>query len=256
MNDLSNSLCPKDRRHPVSQVSNPLSHSEILPYLDKGYPCVISGLSTVWEEAKEWSIEKRFAKGQIFSFDGENTASFVYVKSGVMHCILYEGNGASRTNLICQRGSLINETCTVTRSISTKFIFLCRSQVTLYSFSEDIPFNEKFILKFPHLIRNMFLSSAIKLLHVQALLNAICTRSTLHLVCWYIYSMVMHHHGATEFSPGISQSDIIALLGLSRTSMKRSMAYLRNEDIVTDFTKCHLTVRNLDRLRELALPGG
>ena len=139
MNDLSNSLCPKDRRHPVSQVSNPLSHSEILPYLDKGYPCVISGLSTVWEEAKEWIIEKRFAKGQIFSLDGENTASFVYVKSGVIHCILYEGNGASRTNLICQRGSLINETCTVTRSISTKFIFLCRSQVTLYSFSRRLP---------------------------------------------------------------------------------------------------------------------
>ena len=169
-------------------------------------------------------------------------------------CIL-EGNGASRTNLICKAGALINETCTVTQSISSKVLFECRTPVTLYYFSGELPFNNSFIADFPHLIKNMFLSSATKLLHIQALLNAVCTRNKLHLVCWYIYSMVMHHQGKTCFFPDISQTDICALLGLSKSSMKRSMGYLKEEGIVTQFTKHHLVVEDLPRLAELAMPG-
>ena len=238
-----------------ASVSEAARYAHISPYLDKGYPCVISGISTVWEEARAWGVEKHLMKGQVFSFDDENTTNFVYVKSGTVHCIFYEGNGASRTNLICKAGALINETCTVTQSISSKVLFECRTPVTLYYFSGELPFNNRFIADFPHLIKNMFLSSATKLLHIQALLNAVCTRNKLHLVCWYIYSMVMHHQGKTYFFPYFSQTDICALLGLSKSSMKRSMGYLKEEGIVTQFTKHHLVVEDLPRLAELAMPG-
>lgn len=238
-----------------SQIAGYFCKSHISPYLDKGYPCVISGISSVWEEAKNWGVEKSLMKGQSFSFDDENTTNFVYVKAGTVHCIFYEGNGASRTNLICKTGSLINETCTVTHSISSKVIFECRTPVTLYFFSGELPFNKEFLTTFPHLIKNMFLSSATKLLHIQALLNAVCTRNKLHLVCWYIYSMVMHHQGKASFCPDISQTDICALLGLSKSSMKRSIGYLKHEGIVTQFTKHHLIVEDMARLAELAMPG-
>lgn len=231
-----------------------MKQNDVLPYLDKGYPCVITGISQEWENARGWGIERTLAKGETFSFDEENTANFVYVRSGTVHCVFYEGNGASRINLICKKGSLINETCSVTRSISSKIVFLCHTPVRLYCFSGTLPFNKDFIEAYPHLLKNMFLSSATKVLHFQAMLNAVCTRSKLHLVSWYIYSMVMHHHGCTDFDPDLSQTEVRTLLGLSKTSMKRSMTYLKNEGIITTFTRRRIVIGDKTRLAELAMP--
>lgn len=48
-----------------------LDASAPISYLEKDYPCVISGISRVWEEAKNWGMEKRLGKGETFSFKDE-----------------------------------------------------------------------------------------------------------------------------------------------------------------------------------------
>lgn len=219
-----------------------------------GYPGVISGISRVWEEARPYAVEKRLKKGESFSFQDETATDFVYVRSGTIACMFYEGNGQARTNLICKSGALINETATTAGTFTDSILFVCTAPATLYHFRSELARDRAFTETCPHLLRNMFYSISIKILNFQTLLNAVCTRSRLELVCWYIHAMCRAHQGADEFEPGLSQAEMCSLIGVSKTSMKRSMAWLKDQGIVSCFTRKRLAIDDMKRLEELAMP--
>ena len=215
------------------------------------YPGLIYNISNIWEEAQEYCRIIHYKKNQNFLFVSENSYDFCYVHTGSVKGLFIENEGNCRTNFIFQKGALINETSFLSKAYSDKILFSCTCPTTIYYFDSAL-INESFKANYPHLMENMFYSIAVKLLNIQTMTNAICTKSSLELFCWYLYSMGKHHNFAHEFVPLIGKSDIASLLGISNTALKRNINFLISEDIIQQFTKKLVIITDYNKLKNLA----
>lgn len=220
-----------------------------------GYPGVVSNISNDWERVRDLAQERYLKKNTIFSFDGDASQDFAYVLRGLISIVYYECNGQSKTQIICNEGSLINEVNIVTGYHKNKVNYISNCDSIILYFSKHIVTSVIFP-KFPELMKSIAYGLSVKLMKFQVLFNAVCTRNRLQLVCWYILSMSQCHDNAREFTPGLTQEQIRSLLGLKKTSMKRSMAWLKSENIVPVFTKRRIRITDYERLVKLALPEG
>lgn len=217
------------------------------------YPGIISNTCREWENVKHLGQTRSLKKNTIFSFDGEASQDFAYVLQGSISIAFFECNGQAKIQLICNPGSLFNEVNIITGYHKNKVYYMasCDSKIIYF---EKNKINSVILPQYPELLKSITYSLAVKVMKFQSLFNAVCTRNKRQLICWYILSMSQCHNNATDFVPGISQEQIRSLLGLKKTSMKRCMAWLKNENIVPLFTKRRLIIADYERLADLAMP--
>lgn len=218
------------------------------------YPGVISDISGVWDEVLHLGGLKKYTKGQMFSFEGETAYDFFYLKTGTVYAVFSNSNGLFRTNLLFQNRSLINETAAIARYNKEIMRFCCDTPVEGYVFKGSLLQDSYFQRTYPHLIQNVLTSMATKIMNFQTILNSVCTLSKIQLICWYLLAMSKSHNNALSFNPQFSQADVAALLGVHLSSMKRTIALLKEQGILDHFTKTSLCILDRERLQALAVP--
>ena len=77
-------------------------------------------------------------------------------------------------------------------------------------------------------------------------------KTALEKVAWYLDKLSDMDSRAMEISPGLSQSEVATLLGISRASMTRVVTALKEKGIVSRFTRRSLRILDKERLKAFA----
>lgn len=228
------------------------SYENILHNPLMGYPGVLCDCNREWEEILPMAVPRFYRKGDFITFAGKRKHNFSYLKNGFLCCVYSTPSGASRTTMFMLGGTIFHEAQTVSYGVDENNMFLCKTDCQCYEFEGSILYDRNFVMQYPHLMINIVSSFGEKIIKHSNILNAICMFDKFTLVCWYILSMA-RVHGGYSFNPKISQTDIMNLLGVKKTTMHRIVNTLKRDGVIERFTKNLIIIKDVEKLERLAI---
>lgn len=216
-------------------------------------PGIISNTARVWKEEAANGVPRTFCQGETFSFDGLESADFMYIVRGAVALNYLEVNGKSKCQLICRQNTLINEAHIITGQALNKIAYTPLSTLETLAFSAE-KYSRAKLYERPDLLFSMAYSQSIKLVHANMLYDAISVRSKLQLICWYLLRLSEQHNNSNSFTPEVSQAQMSMLLGINPRTFNRYITFLKDEGIIGRFTKRSLEITHRERLRLLSEP--
>lgn len=177
--------------------------------------------------------------------------TFFLLESGVVRKVVTSPQGQDWGVLLQQKGCLFNLTGALLGT-SENVYFTCQTDVEVYGFDAALLQDTDFYRQHPEKIINLLTTFAVKEAIAHAYSSNICHASAKGRVCQSLLALLRENDHQSTFSPGTTQVEIAAMLGLHQTTVARAVKELRAEGVVGAFTKNRLEILNKERLIELA----
>lgn len=216
-------------------------------------PGIISNTANIWKNESRYGHTIKFKKDEHFSFEEKNSSDFMFITHGSVSLNYHEINGKSKCQLICCDNTLINEANIITGLPLDKVEYISISDTEVIYFSSD-KYNMEYIKNRANLLHSMAYSQSIKLIHAHIMYNAISVRSKLQLICWYLLQLSESNEDNNSFVPDVTQAQMSMLLGINHRTFNRHITFLKDEGIISCFTKRKLVISHRERLRLLSQP--
>lgn len=217
------------------------------------YPGIISDTAHIWKNELRYGHIRKFKKNDHFFFHDQDSTDFMFIISGSVSLNYNEINGKSKCQLICCSNTLINEANIITGLPLDRVDYVAIDDTEVIYYSSD-KYTMNYIKTRPELLYSMAYSQSIKLIHAHILYNAISVRSKLQLICWYLLRLSESNEGSNSFVPDVTQAQMSLLLGINNRTFNRHITFLKEECIISCFTKRKLDITNKERLRLLSQP--
>lgn len=208
----------------------------------------ISELNREWEELLHRGSKITYCKHTIIPH--ETAKSIFYLVKGTVELSYNNISGHKRIALYYGPGTLINEARTLTGD-NLSGTFTCMEDVELYQLKEDLCSLE-FIRTYPHLIKNLLKTMAIKMLLHYCFVTTMGTGSHLSMVCRFILSSAAAYGCPPRFRLGMTQQDVADLIGMHRGTLARTLRKLKQLGIIEKFTSSVVQISDYAELKKLA----
>ncbi len=217
-------------------------------------PGYISSLSRCWESVLHLGVTEHVKANQEFSFLSEKRyiGKFAYVKKGCLYSFIPLPDGSERLKLVVDEGCLIYDSYCAAGGCERLVWHRAKTNVEMVCFDGRLLHLPEFQKQYPFLIANVLRSTATKYIMFDALLECMQKKTALEKVAWYLDKLSDMDSRAMEISPGLSQSEVATLLGISRASMTRVVTALKEKGIVSRFTRRSLRILDKERLKAFA----
>ncbi len=210
----------------------------------------IKSLNTPWREVMHLGVTKEFPRHTEFIEDQDD--SFYLMLQGTLRLSGLSASGRERVIMYMESDCIFGEVVYIHKSPMHDSSLTTIEKSEIVAFPVTLLDDVEFCRQYPHLILNLVHSIGIK---AGAFFSQIYDSSLLESktqICRLIYQMWKENLEAPSFQPGISQSDMASILGLHRSSLTRNLQILREEGIISGFTKTQLEITNARKLAELA----
>ncbi len=172
-----------------------------------------------------------------------------FLEKGSIHTSFTSISGTEWIFIFQQQGCLFNELSIFDNSL--KFQYTTNSECTVRQIPIKAIQSPGFIEKHPDLYINFIEMLALKESISYSYFSDLAYSSARSKVCQAILALA-NEHDTTVFNPGITQSEIGAMLGLHQTSVARVIQELRKEHILGAFTKNRAEIFDIDLLRKIS----
>ncbi len=217
----------------------------------------VPALNEKWAGLLHLAKREEHPRGSSIYPYGDSEHSFYFLESGRLTILHGSVSGRVQNMLYMQPGTLINVAQALghamTDFLDTGCQFFCLSDVVLWKFPGSLLHDPDFIRQHPEHVENVMASVGLKLLLMHNTLANAGTGSALSRVCRFCLNMSQANGNALELVPNISQGKLANLLGMHRISLLRSLQTLKEEGVLEELTSERLAIRDLERLKELAM---
>lgn len=204
-------------------------------------------MNDCWNEILPECEKIDFPRGKIIPSTPDR---FYFLDEGLIKTSFATSNGLEWIFLYQKKGCLFNEN-SVLRGRS-KFLYTCQTKARVHILPASMLSNMLFIKKYPYLYINLLETLALKEAICHAYMSDLAYATSRGRVCQALLALCKEHEGMPAFAPEITQSEIASMMGLHQTTVARIVRQLRDEGIISSFTKKKLEIRSFPRLEELA----
>lgn len=179
----------------------------------------------------------------------KNTDKFLYfLENGIIHTSYISIFGTEWIFVFQNYGCIFNELSIFNNNL--KFQYTANTDCCIRQIPLTTIQSPDFIETYPELYVNLIETLALKESISYSYFSDLAYSSAKSKVCQAILAL-SNEHGNMVFSPGITQSEIGAMLGLHQTSVARVIQDLRKENIIGTFTKNKIEIFNIDTLKKI-----
>ncbi len=168
---------------------------------------------------------------------------------GVIHTSYTSISGVEWIFIFQNQGCIFNEHALFDTPI--KFQYTANTDCTVRKIPIKYLQSPQFIEEYPDLYINFIETLALKESISYSYFSDLAYSSAKSKVCQAILALA-NEHGNAMFTPGITQAEIGAMLGLHQTSVARVIQDLRQNRIIGAFTKNKIEIFDIDKLRSIS----
>lgn len=131
-------------------------------------------------------------------------------------------------------------------------LFTCMEPTDTVFFPKST-LNAEFIREHPELFYNFIESLSKKSQCFYSRLSAASMSDSFGNACQALYSMHLYNRHKGHVAPRLTQLELAAFLGIHRSSLHKALARLKDEGVIGQYSRKHLTIHKPDALYEYAL---
>lgn len=210
----------------------------------------IQRLNTPWKEIAHLGVRKQLSR------DCEATVSlkthFLFLEQGTIRLSGISSAGQERIFMYMGQETIAGELAFLHSASFRTHSLRTQTPCRVIYFPNTLLDDLDFATRYPHLMMNLVRSIGIKAgaFFSQIYDNALLSNRT--QVCRTLYDLWQQNGRQSTFSPGLSQSDLTAIIGIHRSSVCRALKELRQWGVVGHFSKTCLEILDPQRLTDLA----
>lgn len=177
---------------------------------------------------------------------------FYFLEKGRVRLTYTNMEGEDHVVMFFGKGCIFNETSVLIRGISANmasFRVLERSEV--HRFPGSLLHDSAFIVKYPHLYRNMLEGTALKFSNLFTLAFLIKHGTPLARLCRFLRQMARAHNNKTRFPLEMTQLELASVLDIHRVSLFRCLQQLREQGVLLSFSRHTVEMSDLERLEDI-----
>lgn len=209
----------------------------------------IENMNKVWEDALEIAIRLNYKKNAIIPHTQQQ--GVYYIKKGQVRLSYISPQGHERITLTYNTHSIFNEARVFAGHDATG-CFKCVTDVELYLFQKDLLLRDEFIIKYPKIVKNLLATMGAKILLHYSFFVELGTNSNIITICKFIVNLSIKNNNANVFPVLMTQQEVCDLFGMHRATLARTIKKLKEEGIISKFTKKEIVIKNRELLIQLA----
>ncbi len=206
--------------------------------------------NSIWKKVQHLGVKKKFKAQQIIGADALKK-SFFLLLSGSIRVSFIEKNGLEKTTMYGHTDCLFNIINVLVNSTESTLI-TCTEESEILFFDASLLQSVDFVSEYPELATNLIKTLAV---HAEALFQQ-CGNSSLlkskNYLCRFLKEMIKNNTRNGITIPHYTQAEVARLLGVNRSTLTRAIIALKDENIISKFTKKELIVTDYEKLCELA----
>ena len=219
---------------------------------------IFENLCPSWGEITHLGIRRVFQKGSEIIGLTTPTHGIYYVMEGSVEVPLYAASGPEKVLFFVGPGCIFGEiSCFVTGEEHDDASVKARSNCVLYYFSRDVIENT-ITNHHPQLLIELIRATSYKNRMFSVLFRDILNSDNFIRVCKMLVYLVQFK-GADRpggkqisFDPEMTQSDLARLMGVHRVTVSKAISKLKEQGVLTRFTKKSLQIADYPALLELS----
>ncbi len=215
------------------------------------YAALLRGGNRSWESVLSLAVRITAAKRSFLALHGENLFDFYYLSRGRLRIMHGSEDGAERTMLHIESGSIFNEATVLTGFDDPGCRLQCIEDCTIYRFPGVLLHDPDFVSKYPHLIIDIMKGLASKVLILHSALSDTSGDRTLQRLARFLCSLA-HLNKSDVFAPGMTQEELAIFLGVHRATVVRRLNELRRCGALLCFTKKRAVIGDRQLLARIA----
>lgn len=213
-------------------------------------PCYVRDLSPQWEKILHLGESVFLKKNSFFSL-GEYKNHFSWIESGLTCCFVREKVGIQdEIRYFVAEKCLIKETFLSAGCLDIT-THKCLTDVRLHHFPLGLIYDHDFQKNYPDLLENYIYSISAKSVSAQFFSRIQKQKTNTQKLAIYIYGFYLANNKKLEFMPPLTQNQLASLLGLSKLTINRIIAKLKDQNILAGWTKNRLKIVNIDAIKNL-----
>lgn len=209
-----------------------------------------SELNRVWESVLHLAKRYDYAKRSTIRLTQGMQNDFYYLAEGQLCDRTYSLSGRERHSLTFENGCLFNIAFAMLHP-SDETLWYCLKPSVVWRFPHQLLRDNTFIAQHPQLIINLLESMSFNLLSIHTWETEMFLAPPLARVSRYILGLCSPAN-KERTSPGVTQQEAAAELGMHRATFALIIKQLRENGILESFTKSKVRVLDMPRLTELA----
>jgi len=204
-----------------------------------------------WTDILHLATRQSWAKGYSLILEGNALTDFYYIETGQLLISFASQNGRERSIISLEAGNLFNISTALTGFDNPDSQYICKEDTILWRFPGKLLLSPDFVRNYPELVIEIMQSLANKNLQMHESLSYTGPDTALIQLARWI-QRTADNHGTFMLRPGLTQQELADRLGIHRATLVRCIHTLREKNIVSNFSKNSLIIKDIDALRFLA----
>lgn len=177
-----------------------------------------------------------------------STECFYFIAKGKV-CLTYTGsNGQDHVVLFFGNGCIFNETGVLTSDESHLACFRVLETAEVIRFPGHLVHDEGFIRRYPHLLHNMTVGTAVKFSSLYSSVYTIKHGTPLARLARFLRQLARCHNEAKHFPLDMTQLELASVLDMHRVSLFRCLQELKQRGVLLDFSRKAIVISSLEAL--------
>lgn len=209
-------------------------------------------LNRPWGEVLHLAKKYEYSKRSRVRFSPEMDRDFYYIAKGQVCLQVSSAEGKERMTNYFGEGCLFNLATVFFESFEDSGVWVFLEDSVIWRFSGSLLHDEEFIRNYPALIVNLMRSISFTLLTQYTWLTEMFLANPLPRVARYLVGLSVAA-GSENCFVGVTQQDAALQLGMHRGTLSAALKELKDEGVVAEFSRGHLQIIDMGRLRQISM---
>lgn len=209
-------------------------------------------LNKPWAEVLHLAKKYEYPKRSRVKFTREMDSDFYYISKGQVCLQVSSTEGKERMTNYFGVGSLFNLATVFYKDLEDAGTWVFLEDSVIWRFPGRLLLDEDFVRQYPALIINLMQSISFTILTQYTFLTEMFMANPLPRVARYLLGLAATE-GSDNCFVGVTQQDAAQQLGMHRGTLSAALKELKDQRILAEFSRGHLHILDLERLRALTL---
>ncbi len=209
-------------------------------------------LNRPWAEVLHLAKKYEYPKRARVRFPPDMDRDFYYISKGQVCLQVSSVEGKERMTNYFGEGCLFNLATVFFEGFEDAGVWVFLEDSVIWRFPGKLLHDEKFVSEYPRLIVNLLRSFSFTLLTQYTWLTEMFLANPLPRVARYLVGLSVAA-GSENCFVGVTQQDAALQLGMHRGTLSAALKELKDEGIISEFSRGHLQILDINRLRQISM---
>lgn len=209
-------------------------------------------LNLPWAQVLHLAKEYKYLKRTRVRFSPEMDRDFYYISKGQVCLQVSSPEGKERMTNYFGEGCLFNLAAVFFEDFQDSGAWVFLEDSIIWRFPGSLLHDEDFVSQYPALIINLLHSISFTMLTQYAWLTEMFMADPLPRVARYLIGLVAAA-GSDNCFVGVTQQDAALQLGMHRGTLSAALKDLKEQGIVSEFSRGRLHILNMEKLKKISL---